>query len=236
MSNKSNESTKNWGNGLESIVDFSKNVVPGFYFVAVLLGAAFSWAKYSRAGINIFEYATVFDFLVMPLRNKLCIFFATVPFISVATSILYDKKASKIAAKNPKSNWARQFDSKFVSACRSIPGKILIFVLYLFVVARIYGALLGYNVRFDPIIKIEFNDNTTLRGFKFGQIEKYIFLYTGNEQVVVPIDNEIKTIKLGELAHPFDVEEFQEESIHWLNKEANTIERWITKFMIFMSK
>jgi len=232
MNDKGKDSTKIWFNGFESIMHFSKNVLPAFYVFTILLGAVFAWAKYSKAGINIFEYATVFDFIVMPFRNKLSIFFAIIPFVAVTSMVLFEEYIDK----NPKSIWAwgnkTQSWKRFF---RSSPFRIFVFTGYLFLGSNFYAQLQHYSLRFSPLRKIEFNDGTTLKGLKFGQTENYIFLYTNTEVVAVPLHNEVKKITLENLHSEWDIEEFKEETTNWLNKEANTLLKWIAKFVKFLS-
>lgn len=235
MKDKGNGSTKIWFNGFESIMHFSKNVLPAFYVFTILLGAVFAWAKYSREGINIFEYATVFDFIVMPLRNKLSIFFAIIPFAGLASLLHFEHWYEKYKKRNPNSKWVGNSNTALDRFAHSIAGKTLLFIVYLLLVTRVYGDLQHHNLGFSPLRKIEFNDGTTLKGLKFGQTENYIFLYTNTEIVAVPLHNEVKKITLENLDSEWDIEEFKEEQIDWLNKEASTVQRWRAKFVKFLS-
>lgn len=69
----------------ELIIKEVQSVVTILYLLMVGLGMLFNYQKYSEFGINIFEYADIFDFLIAPFEDVRIFFFtlfsALIPFI-----------------------------------------------------------------------------------------------------------------------------------------------------------
>jgi len=53
----------------ELIVKEFQTFLSVFYLLLVGIGMLFSYEKYSRFGINIFQYSDIFDFLLTPFRD-----------------------------------------------------------------------------------------------------------------------------------------------------------------------
>ena len=55
-----------------------QTVITIFYILIVGIGMLFTYHKYSEFGINIFDYADVFDFLVAPFSDFKILLFSTI--------------------------------------------------------------------------------------------------------------------------------------------------------------
>lgn len=67
------------------------------YLLMVGLGMLFNYQKYSEFGINIFEYADIFDFLIAPFEDVRIVYFSVIflliPFIFSGSILLWKKNS-----------------------------------------------------------------------------------------------------------------------------------------------
>ena len=70
-------------------------ILTAAYGFSIIMGMIFSSAKYYVAGINIFEYAEIFDFLVYPFIEPTVIIFSFLPIILGYLLVVYDEYIKK---------------------------------------------------------------------------------------------------------------------------------------------
>ncbi len=56
-------------NSYELIIGELQTIISISYIVAIAIGMVFLFEKYSQFGINIFDYADVFDFIIAPFAD-----------------------------------------------------------------------------------------------------------------------------------------------------------------------
>ena len=86
-------------NAYELLLKDFQTIITLFYLLAVGIGMLFNYQKFSAFGINIFEYADVFDFLIAPFSDYKIIVFAVfsliVPYLLYLFDAYYKKNHSE---------------------------------------------------------------------------------------------------------------------------------------------
>ncbi len=59
----------------EPLLKELQSIISIFYILAVAIGMVFNYQKYSEFGINIFDYADIFEFLIAPFSDTTILFF-----------------------------------------------------------------------------------------------------------------------------------------------------------------
>jgi len=165
------------------------------YILAVGIGMLFTFQKYSEFGINIFDFADVFDFLIAPFSDfKIFIFI----IISVTFTYLlfrldffwrskFPKSYSKMAFGWDKKEWYNTF--RYLSFG-------LLFVFYLYISADTYGEVSKAEILNQPPIEIRFTDNEIKKGKIIGKTKEVIFLIRGEEVEAIPITSVVKEFEI----------------------------------------
>ncbi|MEQ9301172.1 MAG: hypothetical protein RIF33_21530 [Cyclobacteriaceae bacterium] len=161
------------------------------YGTAVAIGMLFQYQKFSEFGINIFDYADVFDFLIAPFSDMTIILFALASVLITAGFYLLDKlwytKWNKSYAifsfgLHHKS-WYKYFKTfTFVSLIGT----------YLYLMADIYGKRAAELITSQSPMTIRFIDDETIKGQFIGKTREVIFLKNGESVKAVPIISTVK--------------------------------------------
>ena len=157
-----------------------------FYLLLVGIGMLFSYSKYSKFGINIFQYSDVFDFLLTPFRD-ITIFL--ISFFTIFIVYLVYKINLFVKKKFPK-----YYNSKFrfgLMKSKPILSMSILFILYLFIFSGKYGKSSKRRIIENPeIIEITLNNGETKTGNLIGKNNGYFFLLEKNSEVnIYPITN-----------------------------------------------
>lgn len=165
------------------------------YLLAVGIGMLFNFFKYKKFGINIFDYAGIFDFLIAPFADYRILLF-TVATI-VITYMLYQLD-EYWQRKYPESYKRFSFNMDRYENYRKIKGSFtfIIFIFYLFIAADIYGRLTKRLIVEEDAITLRFTDNEKVVGKLIGKTNDVIFLSTYSGVKIVPIASNIKEIRL----------------------------------------
>ena len=82
----------------EQVVTELPRILPLCYLVMVCIGMLFNYFKFKHFGINIFQYASVFDFLISPFEDPTIIWFMIlspiIPIIAFITDRIWIKRFS----------------------------------------------------------------------------------------------------------------------------------------------
>ncbi len=80
----------------EQVVTELPRILPLCYLVMVCIGMLFNYFKFKHFGINIFQYASVFDFLISPFEDPTIIWFMIlspiIPIIAFITDRIWIKR------------------------------------------------------------------------------------------------------------------------------------------------
>ncbi len=165
------------------------------YVIAIAIGMLFMHQKYAEFGINIFDYAGVFDFLMAPFSDFRILFF-TICSLGLTYFIylfdrVYERRFPRIYDKvnfglNRK-YWYRSM--------RNISA-LALFILYLGMSAVTYRNISKEQILEQPPIQIKFADNQFKTGKIIGKTKEVIFLINNNTVDVVPITSLVKEITL----------------------------------------
>lgn len=131
----------------ELIVKEFQTILSVFYLLLVGIGMLFSYSKYSKFGINIFQYSDIFDFLLAPFRDVTIFIFS---FITIFVVFLVYKLNELTKKKFPK-----YYNSKFnfgLLKSKPILTMIMMFLLYLYIFSGKYGKLSKKRILIEPNI------------------------------------------------------------------------------------
>jgi len=179
----------------EVIIKEIQTIVTISYFVAIGIGMLFNYQKYSEFGINIFDYADVFDFLIAPFSD-FYIFWFTV--ISICLSLLFIKLDILISKKYPKfySKASLGWDKKSWFDIYRFLSFAFIIVLYLYVSADIYGSFIKTQINQRAPIEVKYSDNEIINGIVIGNTKEILFLLNHGKVKAIPITSLVKEIEI----------------------------------------
>jgi hypothetical protein len=179
----------------ESIINQIQGAVPLLYGVMVAIGMLFEYFRYKVFGINIFQYADIFDFLIAPFKDFMIIGYLIATICFAYIGYLFDKLLQKwpkiYAFLNfglTKKSWFKTY-SKF--------SFFTIFIVYLIISSTILAGINYKNVLAQKnTIEIYFADEESLSGNLIGKTKEVIFLYQEEKVMIIPSVSLIKKIEL----------------------------------------
>lgn len=179
----------------ESIFRELQGIISVFYILAVAIGMLFTYQKYTEFGINIFDYADIFEFLVAPFSDVIILVFTICSCILVYLVLKLDtwfmKKYpifySKIALGLDKKTWYNSFRYLF---------SLLILFVILQSSAVYYGQLFAQKTKKQSPISLRFSDNETKEGIIIGNTKQVIFFLEGKKVKVIPFTALVKEFEI----------------------------------------
>ena len=160
-----------------------------FYALSIGIGMLFNYFKYSRYGINIFDYSDLLDFLLIPFSD-IRILLATALSLLVAYGVYrfdtwwltkYPEVYSKFNFGFDRKNWFKLYRKGTF---------IFISLLYLGILANLYGALLARNLAKSDFRELVYEDNQSINIRQIGKTKDVVFaLDRENRVLVLPIAN-----------------------------------------------
>ncbi len=175
----------------------SQTILGISYVIAIGIGMLFTYQKYSKFGINIFDYASIFDFLIAPFSDFRILFFTIISLVGTYFLFVFDsfyqnrfpKSYSKVNFGLDQKKWYRSL--RYFSTT-------LLFFLYLFISAISYGTISKKRVLKQHSIQVTFADNQIKTGKMIGKTKEVLFLTNENSVDVIPITALVKEIKVSE--------------------------------------
>jgi predicted membrane-bound spermidine synthase len=161
------------------------------YIIAVGIGMLFQYQYYSEFGINIFDFADVFEFLIAPFADFRILFFSVA---SMGFSLVLFQMDTIWKRKFPKNYSKMNFgwDKKpWFNTFRSITFSFL-FLTYLYLTADKYGAYASNEIIDHQPITLRFIDNEIISGVMIGNTTDIIFLLRDNKVTAIPMGSMIK--------------------------------------------
>lgn len=182
-------------NKYEAFLKEAQSIISIFYILAVAIGMLFNYQKYSQFGINIFDYADIFEFLVAPFSDVIILFFTIGSCLLVYVFFKldiwcmkkYPKFYSKIALGWDKKPW---YDSYRYGM------SLLIFFSFLHSVAVFYGELAANKIQKQTPISLRFVDNETKEGISIGKTKEVIFFLEGKKVKAIPFTALVKEFEI----------------------------------------
>jgi len=182
---------------IKALLKESQTILGIAYVVAVAIGMLFTYQKYSKFGINIFDYAGVFDFLIAPFSDFRILFFIIISLLGTYSLFVFD---SFYQNRFPKSYSRANFGLDKKRWYRSVRyfSTAILFFLYLFISASSYGNISKKRILNQTTIQITFADNQTKTGKMIGKTKEVLFLANENSVDVIPITALVKEIRVKE--------------------------------------
>lgn len=168
--------------------------IPLGYAVVVAIGMLFEYQRYKMFGINIFEYADIFDFLIAPFKD-----FSIVGFVGITCIIAYLLyRFDKFLQRFPKVYYYSNFGLNKKTWYKGFSefSFVLFFVAYLLICSKMLGE--NHRIRVEEQkeqIEIVYADDETIRGSLIGKTKEVMFLYANDKVVVIPSTSMIKEIR-----------------------------------------
>lgn len=168
------------------------------YLLMIATGMLFNYTKYSEFGINIFQYADIFDFFIAPFEDRVIMIFAFVTIISCLLMSVLDtfirNKSERIYTLvhfglNKKTWFNRYLYTTFV----------LLLIMYMYLAAGIYGKQTEKKIMNSSSVTLVYSDNQKIIGKQIGKTKEVIFLLDEKFVTAVPITSLVKEIKIREI-------------------------------------
>lgn len=149
----------------------------------------FSYQKYSEFGINVYDYAGVFEFLVAPFADYLIIIFTLITFLVVY--LLYQLDILWRTKHSSSYNMMTFRWDRIWKELRQVSYSLLV-ILYLYVAADNYGELKRDKIIQQSVITVKYQDNTLTRGKFIGITGNFMFLLQEGEVKAIPVTALVK--------------------------------------------
>jgi hypothetical protein len=179
----------------ELILKEIQTVVTISYIIIVGIGMLFTFQKYSEFGINIFDYADIFDFLLAPFSDFRILLFSTVTIIIV---FFFFKLDFLWKRKYPKSYSILNFglDKKSWFSLYRIFLFAIVFIYYLYLSADFYGKITAKIIKEQAPITLKYSDNQTINGVLIGKTKDLLFLLQHENVIAIPITSLVKEFEI----------------------------------------
>jgi len=179
----------------EAIIKELQTIITISYILAVGIGMLFNFQKFSEFGINIFDYADVFDFLIAPFSDFKILLFTiislTLTYFIFRVDILWKRKFPKSYSKYTfgwdKKTWYNSF--RYFSFA-------ILFIFYLYLSSDKYGEISKEQILNQSSIKIRFSDNEIKTGKMIGKTKDAIFILSGEKVEAIPTTSLVKEIEI----------------------------------------
>jgi len=171
------------------------NILGLFYLFAIGVGMLFTYQKYSQFGINIFDYADVFDFLIAPFADFTILAF-TLGSLAIAYAIFifdfwwsnsHSKSYSIVNFGINKKSWYQLYRYFLFLG---------MLVLYLYISSGYYGKMSGKKVKAQPKTSLRFSDNETKHGVIIGKTKEIVFFIEDDNVSAIPITALVKEFEI----------------------------------------
>jgi cyclopropane fatty-acyl-phospholipid synthase-like methyltransferase len=217
----------------ELILKELQTVIAIFYLLLVGIGMLFTYKKYAVFGINIFEYADVFDFLIAPFQD-IKIIYITLGMMIVPGIVIYLDRIWKLKRPEWYSRWNFGWDKKpWFNLFRFFSFGFLLLV-FLFEGAKGYGQFKRNNLRLCPVLETVFADGSKIVGSEIGKTKEILFLMVDQGVRAVPINSTIKEIRLlkqrtmSDVMHLFDDAAEEYANKYWsVDDYKEQLDNWV---------
>ncbi len=166
----------------DRIVNELPCILPIGYLIMVIIGMIFNYFRFDIFGLNIFQYATVFDFLISPFEDMHILIFIIGSMLLVLFTMAMDRLWKKHYPKSYQ-KWSFGWVNKsWYKPC----SYLFVITAYIFYAAYFYGAYNYKNVHEKKDITVRYQNNETLTGKQIGKVGNALFLLCGDEVKVIP--------------------------------------------------
>lgn len=165
------------------------------YGTAVAIGMLFQYYKYERFGINIFEYADVFDFLIAPFSDPKILLYTLFALAATGVAAGLD---TLWQTKSPKSYSKFSFglDKKKWWGYQQAILALGVLGLYLSISANKYAQKAYEEIMQKPRTAIRYSDNERKQVLVIGKTNEVLFAKEGRQVKVIPISSLVKEYEI----------------------------------------
>ena len=182
-------------NTYELLLKEFQTITTIFYILTVGIGMLFNYKKFAEFGINIFDYADVFDFLIAPFSDYRIVVFALLSMVVPYFLYILDDYYKKNHAESYK-KMNTGFGEKIWYQNLMKFSYIFLIIFYVYVSAKIYGKVVKVQIVKQSPIEIRFSDNEIKKGIMIGKTKEVIFLLIGDKVEAIPITSFVKEIQV----------------------------------------
>ncbi|WP_192348935.1 hypothetical protein [Algoriphagus sp. Y33] len=179
----------------EALIKELQTIVTIAYVFSVGIGMLFNYQKYIQFNINIFDYADILDFLIAPFSDFAILFFIIGSASLLGLLILLDSYSKK-KYPNLYSTINFRIDKKPWFKLFQVISYSLLFGLYLFLAAQLYGSYYKEQVLKSKAIELKFADNEIKKGILIGKTKDILFLLHDNKLSAIPISSFVKEFEI----------------------------------------
>lgn len=179
----------------QSIMAELPKLLPVAYLCMIGIGMVFNYYKYSLFGINIFQYASVFDFLISPFEDYIILFFTFFSLLFCAFVFFIDFWLEK---KFPKAYHTMSLNMTKKKKYPAFRAGLYIFLIfaYIWLAAVWYGLYAHGEVLEQQDIKVVYYNNETTSGKQIGKTADVLFLLEQSGTTkAIPINSLVKEIQ-----------------------------------------
>lgn len=181
----------------EAVIKEIQTILTVSYVLAIGIGMLFNYQKFSEFGINIFDYADVFDFLIAPFSDFIILLFIvgslTITYVLFSLDQFMKRRFPKAYSKQS-FGWDKK---KWYEAFRYI-SYLILFIFYLYSAADKYGEVLKEQMTNQSSIQITFFDNEIKEGKMIGKTKDVIFLLSCGKVEAIPITSLVKGFEISQ--------------------------------------
>ena len=179
----------------ELVLKEIQTIVTISYLLIVGIGMLFNYHKYSEFGINIFDYADVFEFLIAPFSDFKILLFSTITIIlsllllklDIVLRRKYPKTTSKMNLGLDKKSWFSIYRYSLIA---------FMFIYYLYLSSDFYGRFTKKEIIRKSPISIKYSDNESINGILIGKTKDIIFLLQNEKVKAIPINSNVKEFEI----------------------------------------
>lgn len=181
-------------NTYELIIKEIQTIITVLYLLMIGIGMLFKYHLYLNFGINIFEYADIFDFLIAPFQDSFIMglaFLATViPIITYNLDVWWLKKYPESYTKS-NFGWNKK---PWFNTYRYIAFGLLWFSAILNF-ALIYADSVKHDIKSQESITILYENGESTTGKMIGKTKEMLFLLEEEKVKIIPITSMVKEIE-----------------------------------------
>lgn len=166
----------------ERITGELSRFLPLGYLAMVIIGMIFNYFRYEAFGLNIFQYASVFDFLISPFEDMHILLFIFGSMLLVLFTVKMDKLWKKHFPNSYK-KWSFKWTER---SWYKPASYIFVITAYIFYGAYFYGVYTYNAVPQKKDITVRYQNNETLTGKQIGKVGNALFLLCGEKVKIIP--------------------------------------------------
>lgn len=177
----------------EQVVTELPRILPLCYLSMVCIGMIFNYYKFRLFGINIFQYASVFDFLISPFEDPTIIWFMLLSPLVPLLCFIADRIWLKRWPNSYKKLSFGMSDKSWYKPAFTISYLMLV-IVYVFLFSLFYGVYTFKAVQTQDDITVCYSDNQEISGKQIGKVGNNLFLLQDSVVKVIPTDSYVKSI------------------------------------------